>query len=125
MAIWYWNDSTTTGTASTSAFSIVYSTTATSTGASWTPYPRVITKRVFVKQPLAWDKQISDAWVRLVNEETDTGWKIEARINGDIEIIDPFIDVREMKDFIGLLTANAKTHDRLLIEEFFAEHGTE
>ncbi len=124
MAIWYDWDSTTSGTSTNAGnYSIIWS--STSTASTWQPYPRVVTKKVYVKPPEHWDRKIGQAYVKLVNDETNTGWKVTATIWGDIEIHDPYADVRDMKDFIGLLKARAPIEDRKKIDAFFKKVGLE
>ena len=129
--IWYSDTSTNGTTTSSGAYSMVYSgttdtsTTSTNWAGSWQPYPRVVIKKVYVHRPKHWDRKIGQAWVKLVNDETNTGWKITATIWGDIEIHDPYEDVRDMKDFIGLLKARASAEDRKKIDAFFKKVGLE
>lgn len=75
-----------------------------------------------VKSPKHWTKKILDLFVPLINDETDTGWKI-TELFRDVEIIDPMVDVREMRDFVGLLKSRASTNDCKKIDAFFAKHG--
>ena len=119
----YWNPSSTASTASDWVVDMTYDgTSTTASGGGWTHYPRVITKQVVVKPPKHWTKKIIDLFVPLINDETNTGWKI-TQLMREIEIVDPMIDVREMRDFLGLLKANASTHDCKKIDAFFTKHG--
>lgn len=130
MAIWYFPSGATSSTTDGLAFSCSFSgatdaSTVSSTNWGWAPYPRVVVKKVYVKSPEHWDRSIVRAYAKLVNEETSTGWKVTAIIDGDIEILDPYIDVRDMKDFIGLLKARASVEDRKKIDAFFKKVGLE
>lgn len=86
---------------------------------SWFPPPP---RRILVKHPMSWSREDSEAYVRLVNCETNTGWRVEMLISGDIVITDPDIDVRTMKEFEPLLTFRASNEDRQKIAAFFADH---
>ncbi len=133
MAIWYYpsgTDSTTSGAWSGQSAYCVMTTTATnastvSTNWGWSPYPRVVTKRVYAKAPAHWNRSILRAFAKLINEETNTGWKVEALISGDIEIYDPYADIRDMKDCVGLLKARASIEDCKKINAFFKKVGLE
>lgn len=118
----YWDGGTSsTSTATDWVTEAEYTGTGT-TASDWTYYPRQVLKRIIVKPPKHWSKKINDFFVNLVNDKTNTGWKVTALLR-EIEIVDPMIDVREMRDFIGLLKARASTHDRGVIDAFFKKHG--
>lgn len=121
----YWTGSTTTPTtASTGWVSEMeyYGGTSVTSAGHWTMYPHVVIKRVITKPPKHWTKKIIDLYVSLVNDETNTGWKVTALLR-EIEIVDPMIDVREMRDFLGLLKATASAEDCKRIDAFFTKHG--
>ncbi len=130
MATWY-NDSTTSTSTNADTYCTIFSnttnisTTSTNWAGFWQPYPRVVIKKVYVHRPKHWDRKIGQAWVKLVNDETNTDWKIETTIWGDIEIHDPYADIRNMKDFIDLLKARATVEDRKKIDAFFKKVGLE
>ena len=123
----YWGDST-GGTLGDAWFSTNTTTTSTGTsyiGTTWasctTTARRV--RQVIVKTPKKWSKAIRAAYTRLVNDETDTGWKVTMWISGKIKITDPDVEVRSMKDFIPLLKSRASPEDRSLIDKFFEKAG--
>lgn len=127
MSIGYWDNNDTTTTTGPGYGDPWYSDTgSTSTSTTATPYyfntVRVVTKQILVTEPDHWSEDDSDAFINLVNNHTDTGWKVTLRMRGDIEIIDPDIDVRTMEQFIPLFKSKAHHHDVVKINEFFVEH---
>ena len=130
MAISYWDEPTTATTGSYWSNVDATDTTGTTTGTTTTVYCDWYTvrptqykpRKLLVNTPAHWTQQNSDDFIRLVNTETDTGWKVTMRINGDIEIIDPDIEIREMEDFVPLLKTNANSQDKRIIDHFFNEH---
>lgn len=120
-----WATSTTsssdpTGTDTSTTGRTWYHPVQTATSSGW--YPQVITKRVLVPKPKKWTDKQSEAYVRLVNYETKTGWKVTMIISGDILVTDPNIEKRKMEDFIPLLKENANSIDIEKINKFFAEN---
>ncbi len=100
-----WGDTDSTSTATPSYLSIA------------TPTMRV--RRILVRIPDRWDKEKHAAFVKLVNRDTNTGWKVEMIITGDIAIVDPDIETREMDEFAILLKENADFSDKRKINAFF------
>lgn len=126
MACGYWDEYTgsTTGDLGGSwAFDTsATSATVTTTYITWTTSSSPTTwspRRILVKIPASWDKQKIAAYARLVNRETNTGWKVEFVIEGDVAIVDPNIEIREMAEFVPLLKHCASEEDRRKIDEFF------
>lgn len=124
MAVVYWNSGAATTTSTTDVN--YYFATSTNTGTTdwgWIPYPRVVQKSVWVNAPAHWKKKVLDAYVRLVNDETHTGWKVTALVNGSVEVCDPYADIRNMQDFVPLLKARANSNDCKKIDSLFKKHG--
>jgi len=84
--------------------------------------PHVYQREILVEHPEHWKDEDHQAYVKLVNEQTQTGWKIKLLITGNVQICDPRIERRSMADFIPLLKYNASDKDRELIDKFFQEH---
>lgn len=80
-------------------------------------------RTILVKSPQAWDKAKTAAFVQLVNKETNTGWKVDMVIEGEVAITDPNIEIREMDEFVPLLKENAGNEDIERINRFFNEGG--
>ena len=59
------------------------------------------------------------ALTRLINDETDTGWKIEMWINGDVLITDMDIDIRTLKQWILMVKQHVTPADRAKIDSCF------
>lgn len=83
------------------------------------PPPRML----IVPLPKKWSKSRRLAWVKFVNEETKTGWKVIMIITGTIEIIDPNIERRSMKEFLDIMRWNACDEDRKKIDRFTRSNG--
>ena len=93
MAIGYWDYDGTGATTGTLGDHWNCDTSATtSTAPSYTPntylvmIPVVRIRRIMVKSPLDWDKAKLAAFVRLVNREVGTGWKVTMVIEGDVVV---------------------------------------
>jgi len=115
-----WNDSSTSTGTTTNGWTTDAGTTTGGTGNYY--YIPMIVRRLLVPVPDHWSDEDTDAFVRLVNIETKTGWQVEMIIKGDILITDPDIEVREMKDFMPLFKQRAGRGDREKIIKFFEEH---
>lgn len=133
MAISYWDYWRDTGTSTTGGnfWSDIDTSNSTSTSATYdgqwvyataTHYVRKV-RKILVKAPSKWGKAIRAAYTRLVNDETNTGWKVTMWIKGKIDITDPDVEVRSMEDFIPLLKSRASPSDRRMIDDFFDEFG--
>lgn len=127
MAAIYWDynaNAGTTGTASTTASSTttytVVESTATTTGGPDFGYCAPRTREIIVEHPADWTDEQHAQYVRMVNDEVRTGWRVTMLFKGgDILIADPNIEVRKMADFVPLLKARASEADRVRINDFF------
>lgn len=126
MAAYYWDYQTAANTTSTTTSGsytcTAYTYCTTSTTTYWIPPPP---REIIVKHPEHWTDEQTARYVRLVNDETQTGWLIKMIMNGEIRIVDPNIDIRTMKEFVPLLKHRASKEDRERIDAFFAENGIE
>lgn len=111
-----WADSTRTGT----TLSEWSSTTAGWTTATTNYYQTV--RKYLVSAPEHWDKEIRANFTKLINDDTNTGFMVTMWIDGDIEIIDPTIERREMKDFVLLLKSKASQTDKDIINSFLDKY---
>lgn len=133
MATTYWNPDSWNTSTNTSVDTRISDTTAssgyntlpsdTSSGATYYYWTTRVVKRVLVREPDHWDKEDNEAFKRLVNIETDTGWKLIMTIKGDVEIADPNVEVRDMQGFIPLFKRRASVEDTKKINEFFNQKG--
>jgi hypothetical protein len=97
------------------------STTASTTTSTYyycSAPTRTVKKEILVEHPESWDDKANEDYVKLVNSETNTGWKVTMLIRGDVLITDPNIEVRKMCDFIPLLKHGASPEDIKRINEF-------
>lgn len=119
----YWDyQSTSTSTTSTAFYWGGNSTHYTETCSSASPFYYVVrVKTIIVTVPEGWDDAIGASFVRLANDETATGVKVQMRIKGHIDITDPNIEVRSMSDFVPLFKSYANAADREKIDAFFAQ----
>lgn len=83
------------------------------------------TRNVLVSIPESWDEKTLEKWIKLINEDTSTGWRITLIIKGDIKIIDPRIETRSMEEFIPLLKYRATKNDKYQIDKFIELAGLE
>jgi hypothetical protein len=121
MAIHYWDPDWTSTTDTSTGWDI--NCTNTDTAAS--RYEWVV-RTYLVEAPAHWTEEDQDAFTRLVNIETHTGFKVVMWIRGgDILITDPNVERRTMADFVPLLKAYGSQADRDAINAFFDEHGLE
>lgn len=130
MAPTYWDYNSTASTTTTGSYysSNCINTFATTTTPScygnnainalayYTPPPR----QILVPTPAHWTRQQQALFVRLVNDETKTGWLITMLIEGNILITDPNVEIREMEAFALLLKRHAGAEDQRRIDAFFA-----
>lgn len=79
--------------------------------------------RVLVTIPQHWSGADVREFVKLVNEDTHTGWTVSMLITGDVLICDPRIETRSMSEFVPLLKWRADVLDRGRIDGFFSVHG--
>lgn len=121
----YWDPYSTGGT-STSPY---WSYDGPDTSASSTPtyihpffFRPVIVRRILVEMPEGWTEEMSMSFVRLVNIETKTGWKVTLVIKGKVLITDPNVERRTLADFIPLLKDEASQQDIDLINAFFEKN---
>lgn len=118
----YWHDSGNTTISSGDYWpDRIYWTNTTSSSADMVL--RVI--RILVKNPKHWTKQDAADFVYLINKGTNTGFKVEMVIDGNIEITDPSIEKRSMKNFLPLLLSVANAKDAEIIRDFFEKHPLE
>lgn len=116
----YWGGSSTRGGLSYRSYSSA-ATTNSSTYSSMI-YVRII-RQYLVKAPEHWSKTDVADYVFLVNDATQTGFKVTMVINdGDIDITDPNVEKRDMADFVPLMLSKANPEDQEKIRAFFAEH---
>ena len=131
-----WTGSTAGGyTGSTTGdYTVLADTTITSTASTtgdwhWIPVGTTATeyipRRIVVKAPSWWDVIARANFTKMINEETQTGWKLLMWINGDIDIVDPTVEVRTLRDFIPLLKLRASEEDKDLIDLFMDKYGNE
>lgn len=80
-------------------------------------------RRIAVRLPGKWSKRVKLAWVKLFNEDTDTGWKVEMLIEGTIIITDPNIEQRDIQSFIELAKWRASDKDKKKLDAFMRRHG--
>ncbi len=115
----YWDSGTTSGTWSTNDSSW---SNASNTSSNYCYY-RTAIRRFLVASPEHWTDDDALAFVELINEKTNTGFKVTMLIKGDVLITDPWIEKRTMEEFLPLLRSSAVTrNDRTLIDEFFKLH---
>lgn len=129
MAIRYWDpwatstNSSTTAPYSDGTWSTWTNSSTSATGGGWYYTTTVIvTRKVLVIEPEHWTDEIADRFLRLVNIETNTGWKVELRIKGDVLITDPSIEKRSLEEFVPLIKSKASGADLEKFNAFFAEH---
>lgn len=135
----YWDYSTTsTSTTQTASWwnsqscssATTYTTTSASTGggggaSTWTCVYYVQPRAYLIDPPDHWDEATLASFVRLVNDETKTGFTVTMVIKGEILITDPHVERRAMADFVPLWKRYANAADRTKIDAFFAEFGAE
>lgn len=73
---------------------------------------------MIVTCPKWWIRADTVACAKLINVETDTGWKITLIMYGDVDIVDPEIEKRDMCDFLPLLLSGASVEDIEKINAF-------
>lgn len=138
MAAYYWdyNGTAGTGTPITSdqtgtttsdnycTVTITDSTRTTTCGGFYvvSPPPR----QIVVRHPAGWTDEQHAKYVQLVNDRTNTGWRVTMLMKGgDIAITDPNVEIRDMKDMVLLLKDRASATDREIIDDFFVENKPE
>jgi len=94
--------------------------TATSATSGWI-YIQTI-KKLIVPRPENWTDKNQEAFLRLVNIDTNTGWKVTMVIEGKILITDPDVEIRKMKDFYPLMKQRANGADIIKINKFIEEN---
>lgn len=113
---WYQNPSCATTTSTTANENATYSNVI-----NWTTYYRP--RSYIVTAPDHWTREDAEALSDLVNHRTKTtGFKVTLIIRGEIEITDPTMERRTMRDFVPLLKAAASAEDRKTIDAFFKDH---
>jgi len=119
----YWTDMTSTTTGDD--WYTNYTGTSTPSSLDFVRYTVVSTtqvvRKLLVRQPKNWSKRDQDAFINLVNKNTNTGWKIEMIISGDIELVDHSIEVVSMQSFSEILRSKANGSDQRKIDTFFDE----
>jgi len=128
MATTYWDDTSVTQSSSnTGNWHSARADTATPThfnifpSCSTANYTTVV-RRILVNKPKHWTDEQEIKFIRLINKETATGWRVTMLIKGDILIIDPNIEKRTMEDFAPLLKDTATDKDIKKINKFFKEN---
>lgn len=104
--------------------------TTTATGTTWgSPWTSASTatyyfsyRQILVETPEHWTDEDVEAFVRLINIDTKTGFTVTMVIKGDILITDPNVETRSMKNFAPLLRSCATKGDLGKINEFFNTH---
>ena len=125
MAVTYWNPYTSSST-STSIWNDPWGSSAsTHTGGYYYYGIKVVVKQILIEMPETWDDNASEDFVRLVNLETNTGWKVTMVIKGDILVTDPNVETRTMDQFIPLLSERASQEDLEKILQFFIDYPIE
>lgn len=128
--VWYW-DSTSSTTSSTGGTmtnagntisSATNITTGFTTGNVAIYYWRPKSRQFLVEMPENWNDEDSEAWVRLINIDTESGFIVTALIKGKIMITDPDVERRTMEDFMPLVRRRVSEEDLEIINSFFAVH---
>ena len=125
--IWYWDRATTDCpstnipiTGATGGNDLNCSTWVSTTGTWWVETTYIL--RIWVTEPDHWTDEDGEAWMRLVNIDTKTGWRVVARIKGKVCIADPNDEIRPMDEFVPLMKAGASDEDLTKIEDFYERH---
>ncbi len=120
----YWQDSTST-TGTTTGEDYYGSTSATGTPSSldymWTAtvtHATTYTRKLLVRMPKNWSKRDQDAFINLVNKETNTGWKIIMVVHGDVELVDHDIEVVSLRSFFDIVKSGSGATDKEKIVDF-------
>ncbi len=124
MSSTYWDgwNGTSTGQSTASYGYNSWGSTATTYYPIWT---YVTVKKFLVEAPKSWTDEAIDKFIRLVNIDTQTGFKVEMVIKGDVLITDPEIEKRSMKDFRPLFQSRASAEDNEKIKAFFEQFHDE
>jgi len=80
-------------------------------------------RRILVRLPGKWSKRVKLAWVKLINDDTETGWKVTMLIEGVVTVIDPNIEQRDVASMTELLKWNATEKDKKKLDAFIRKHG--
>jgi hypothetical protein len=102
MAVRYW-DYYRHCTGGTSTTSTMPTWTGTATTASSTAiYPQYITvvKNYVITGADGWLDEARANLTRVINDETNTGFKITMWMNGDVDIVDPAVTVQDLDWFL-------------------------
>jgi len=82
-------------------------------------YRRV--REILVEHPDDWSDEDHEAYVDLVNNQTNTGWKVTMLIKGEVKIYDENIERMPMLEFLPILKQKASKGDIGKIDTFFSE----
>lgn len=74
--------------------------------------------RRFVVRLPRWSRGRITAWVKLINEETATGWKVDMVMFGEIIVCDPSIECIKLEQFLPMLMERATAADKKKIKKF-------
>ena len=117
MAVNCWDYGTTNGTDTTWSHSWTTTTASTSTGGTytdWTFPPR----RYVVTGLKKWARSHKAALIRLINQETGTGWSIEIWMDGDVDVCNPDIEIIKARQWWQKVKMAASHKDKQLMQEF-------
>ena len=114
-----WTSSTDTAGSSTTSPTDTYATD-TATGGRY--YYIQTVRKLLVPRPENWTDENQENFLRLVNIDTNTGWKVTMVIQGKILITDPDVEIRKMKDFYPLMKQYACSEDKIKINKFIEEN---
>lgn len=115
----YWNQTGSTfgSTATTGDTGGYYWTTVSSTSASSTWIDTAYTSTYVVRREYLisgfddWSEQDRATLTRLINDETNTGFRIKMWIKGDVDVTDMGIEIKDAEWFMLYLRQVASTED--------------
>lgn len=129
MAVRYWDYwKSSTSTSSTSGYWDAWGSGTTSSNSTFSTYTSGVTTATWIRftpreyvvtMPDHWDEAVTATFVRLINDETNTGFTVKMVMQGDVLITDPSIEKRSMEDFAPLLLRKAMGKDHERIQAFF------
>jgi hypothetical protein len=76
---------------------------------------------MIVTVPDWWGEDEKAALTRLVNDETNCGWKLQMWMRGSTDVVDPRVGHCSLADFIPMLKKRASEADRAKIDAFMAQ----
>lgn len=105
---------------STIDYSIIYTTANWDTTSSGT-VRYCAPRKFYVKIPKHWKRSQIDGFAGLVNEETDTGWKVTALVKL-VKLYDKSVEIISMTKFMAIMLKTAKASDADKIVAFFEKN---